>query len=294
MRASAVGLAIVVATAVCGATAYAEEPVRHERAAPAQPREALTWGYRRVEPWQLIATFSAPLVIEWIEVGWGEASGPRFRGGVLSEEEVTEWLAADTAEGRDRADAISDAIQMGTFFVPLLVDGLISAYLIHGSPDVAWQVTAINLQAYATLGLVALGSIRLVARERPLAASCASDPEYSPLCNTQEEYRSFPSGHLATAVMGASLTCLHHSYLDLWGPIADELMCGTAIAASVADGVLRLVAARHYVTDLIAGAGVGLAIGWLVPWVLHYGQGTVSITPDVGDDRLGLTLRTPL
>jgi membrane-associated phospholipid phosphatase len=244
-----------------------------------------------------VLAFSAPLAVELLEVTLGDPEGPVWRGDTFGEESITDWFAADTARARNRADHVSDWLQTSLLVFPVLIDGVVTAWLVRDSPDVAWQLTAVSLQAYASMGLVLLGSIRLIARERPLRDDCQNDPDYSPLCNTEEEFRGFPSGHMATAVMGAGLTCSHHLYLDLWGSVADETLCGVMLAGALVDGTLRLISGRHYPSDLLAGAAVGATFGWLVPWLLHYGHADpkapppVVLAPDIAPERVGLTAR---
>lgn len=73
---------------------------------------------------------------------------------------------------------------------------------------------------------------------------------------------SFPSGHTATAFMGAEL--LRREYRDVspWIGVA-----GYAVAAGT--GFFRMYNNRHWLTDVIAGAGIGIlsvqAAYWLYP-----------------------------
>lgn len=71
---------------------------------------------------------------------------------------------------------------------------------------------------------------------------------------------SFPSGHTATAFMGAEL--VREEYGNGYG------LGAYAFASGIA--VLRLYNDRHWLNDIIAGAGVGILsarIGyWLLPW----------------------------
>ena len=73
---------------------------------------------------------------------------------------------------------------------------------------------------------------------------------------------SFPSGHTATAFMGAEL--LRREYWDVspWIGVA-----GYAVAAGT--GFFRMYNNRHWLTDVLAGAGIGIlsveAAYWLYP-----------------------------
>lgn len=71
--------------------------------------------------------------------------------------------------------------------------------------------------------------------------------------------RSFPSGHTATAFMGAELVRLE--YGPWWGL--------GAYSVAVATGFLRIWNNWHWLSDVLAGAGVGIlsaqAAYWLLP-----------------------------
>lgn len=73
-------------------------------------------------------------------------------------------------------------------------------------------------------------------------------------------YNSFPSGHTATAFVGAELVRLE--YGDYYG------LGAYAIATTV--GGMRMFNKRHWLNDILAGAGVGIlsarAAYWLLPW----------------------------
>ena len=65
---------------------------------------------------------------------------------------------------------------------------------------------------------------------------------------------SFPSGHAATAFAAASVLERHLGYRASWPALA----AATYVATS------RLVDDRHFLSDVLMGAGVGTAAGWTV------------------------------
>lgn len=77
---------------------------------------------------------------------------------------------------------------------------------------------------------------------------------------------SFPSGHTATAFMGTELMRMEYSG-NIWAAYS-----GYAFAA--ATGALRIYHNRHWFTDVLAGAGIGIlstrAAYWLYPYVTRY------------------------
>jgi membrane-associated phospholipid phosphatase len=76
--------------------------------------------------------------------------------------------------------------------------------------------------------------------------------------------KSFPSGHTATAFMGAEFLWQEYNDVSPWIGIA-----GYTIAAGT--GFLRLYNNQHWLTDVIAGAGIGIlstkAAYWLLPYI---------------------------
>ena len=76
-------------------------------------------------------------------------------------------------------------------------------------------------------------------------------------------FNSFPSGHSATAFMGAELVRLEYGREHPW-------IAAGAYAVATGVGVMRIYHDYHWATDVIAGAGMGILgarIGW---WLLPY------------------------
>ena len=77
-------------------------------------------------------------------------------------------------------------------------------------------------------------------------------------------FNSFPSGHTATAFMGAELMNQEYKHQSIWYSIA-----GYTVATGT--GVFRMYNNRHWLSDVVAGAGVGILSAkagyWLYPYV---------------------------
>ncbi|HLZ87559.1 MAG TPA: phosphatase PAP2 family protein [Puia sp.] len=90
------------------------------------------------------------------------------------------------------------------------------------------------------------------------------------------DYASFPSGHTAEAFVGAEFMRLEYKDVSPWYGIAGYAM-------ATATGMLRMYNDKHWLSDVVAGAGVGIASTriayWLYPKMQHlFGKGK---NPDV-------------
>jgi membrane-associated phospholipid phosphatase len=73
-------------------------------------------------------------------------------------------------------------------------------------------------------------------------------------------YNSFPSGHTATAFVGAEFMNHELGWHSSWYSVAGYTMAG-------ATGVLRIANNRHWLGDVIAGAGIGMLTTKFSYWV---------------------------
>lgn len=192
---------------------------------------------------------------------------PQWRGGVLMDDASRSFGLASTREGQVQAARVSDYLLYSMIMWPYLDAGIAAA---GGHTQTAWQMSLINTQSFIATSLLTFVIKRGVRRERPFkTAFCAENPG-DPQCESGDS-SSFLSGHASTAFTGAGLICAHHGALPLYGnKYADTGACAVALAAATVTGGLRIVADKHYASDVIAGAALGLASGWLMPKLLHY------------------------
>ena len=135
--------------------------------------------------------------------------------------------------------------------------------------------TIILAMSYATMG-VAVHSMKFAFKEK------------RPDTNARN---SFPSGHTATAFMGAQF--LYEEYKDVSPWIA---YAGYPVAAIT--GYLRIYNDRHYINDVIAGACIGIMSTklayWLYPKCFKHTAGdkrlTMIGTPYYSSEGAGLNL----
>jgi membrane-associated phospholipid phosphatase len=137
-----------------------------------------------------------------------------------------------------------------------------------------------NLEANAVAGFINNALFYQVGRGRPSYVGCAADPGYDPLCGGTGNNASFPSGHVLGIATAAGLTCVHHRYLPLYGhPAADAGACALMSLATVITGATRVIADRHYASDVAVGATIGFLGGYGLPWLLHYRTGADAERP---------------
>ncbi|MGH2667088.1 phosphatase PAP2 family protein [Flavobacterium sp.] len=73
-------------------------------------------------------------------------------------------------------------------------------------------------------------------------------------------FNSFPSGHTATAFMGAELMNQEYKDISIWYSLS-----GYAIATGT--GLFRMYNNRHWLTDVAAGAGIGILSAKMAYWL---------------------------
>lgn len=105
---------------------------------------------------------------------------------------------------------------------------------------------------------------------------------------------SFPSGHTSMAFAMATSWSWLYMKRHPGGPGVVPVWIGSyALAATTA--LLRPVAGKHYWTDIMAGAAIGIGVGLLVPWLHELvarknrkaGDPTVILSPSVTGDGGG-------
>lgn len=174
--------------------------------------------------------------------------------------------------GRAAIATASDALLFTVAAYPVVIDDLALSLIGDRNPGLAARLMAIDAQAYALMSLI-MGLTKIgAARERPYAygAGCRSDPE-APGCQQEDRNMSFFSGHASMAFTGASLACFHQQQVPgLYGSREAGLaVCGSAMALATSTALFRVLSDKHWTTDVLMGAGVGVFSGWLLPWLTH-------------------------
>jgi membrane-associated phospholipid phosphatase len=230
----------------------------------------------------------------YLEFGIDYPAEARWQKPILFDAAARDALVAETPQGRNTAAVVSDI----TWYVPMFLPWVESIALPLFTDDwnwyAAWQLNALNAQAVSVVALLTRAGHKFIARERPDVDPCTADPSYDNTC-FGGSFASFPSGHSSAAMVGAGLSCAHHTYLPLLGGgTADVAVCVAGSALGVVNGVSRLAADRHYASDVVVGLVLGWGVGFGMPVLLHYEWGRAApksawtIAPWADSEALGL------
>lgn len=168
-----------------------------------------------------------------------------------------------TLPGIDRwaVHPISSPADLASDVTLLAVAGAAAFAGMRGLPKEQWQGNFVVLANTATWTYASTEWLKvLIRRERPVlytdaAVAAAGD---------RSSQMSMPSGHTAMAFAAAT------SYFVMAGRqhLAHRKRNAALLyAGAVAVGALRVAAGKHFPTDVITGAALGSAIGWLVPTI---------------------------
>jgi len=271
-RAGAGALACCLALTLGAGAARAEDPTR------------VKWSddWPRVRTVELVNI--AGLTVASIAIAglWDPPSSASWHQPILFDNWARGLLRGHTNNAQSTAADISDILYKGAVFAPYLIDVYFVTLGVHENSDVGVQMLLINLQSLGITGVVSLGVERAIGRSRPYVRDCGPDGKVRSAsgevllnsCGTDGDFQSFYSGHAAATATTAGLTCAHHQHLPLYGGgIADLTPCVLMIGVSAVTGVSRMVADRHWASDVLVGWSVGAFSGYVLPSLLHYGFG---------------------
>lgn len=188
-----------------------------------------------------------------------------------------------------RSDQYRD-LAMGTAVLFMGVEGARSLLKGRASNGVTLGVMLVEV-ASLTLGTSYMTKA-LVNRKRPYVfnSGLSVDERFGIASEAGNEvFFSFFSGHAAAAFAAATFTST--LFTDFYGKSAwSRLVWGSTLTAATLTGYSRVKAGVHYPSDVIAGALVGSALGYLVPRIHRTkGDGRVSLSAAPGS--LGLAIR---
>lgn len=152
------------------------------------------------------------------------------------------------------ADVLSTAEAGLAIAVPVALDAL-----DLGLTDALVEDLVVYAEVLAVNG--ALNTFVKYATKRPLPVVYSKDdPD---LIKSARGYRSFYSGHTSLTV--AALSAASMTLAKRHGQNVLPWVVTGAVGASVA--VERVLAGRHFYSDVMVGALAGLAVGTIVPWL---------------------------
>ena len=227
------------------------------------------------------------------------STAPKWTGRSGFDDGARDLLRGGSRGQRAFAGTMSDVLWIGLTLYPAVVESFVLAGLVHKKPDLAFRLFMIYGEAGLSAGVITVLTQGLAYRGRPLADECARDGGYDPMCNSKQLSRSFIAGHAAAAFNSAGLTCVHSSKMPLYGLRAGSVAaCAGTVTLAATTGLLRVIADKHWTTDVLAGSATGLATGLLVPLVFHYAGAEAAqrwtVSPVMTGDVRGFVAATPL
>jgi PAP2 superfamily len=217
-----------------------------------------------------------------VNEAWDPPKRTNWTGGILFDNWARREFVAHTPGLQGTAATYSDNMMLASIAAPFAVDVYLVTLGVHQNVDVSGQMLMINLQSLALTGFLSLLAEHAVARQRPYVPECAADGHVYDAqgqrllnsCSGPADNQSFYSGHSAITATMAGLTCAHHQHLPLYGGGAADLApCLVMISASLSTGLARLMADKHWGSDVVLGWSIGTFSGYVLPSVLHYGFG---------------------
>jgi hypothetical protein len=199
----------------------------------------------------------------------GAEETPVWRGPIAFDSSVRDAFVARSSRGRNRAYLVSD-IALWTSVGQVVFDATVVSMLAQRETYTGYEMLMMDAEAYAVTVMLNSITKRLTARARPDTQECEKSANYDSHCSGKDRYMSFYSGHAAVSATSAGLICAHHQNLALYGKPWDGVACGASIMLTSLTGALRVVADRHWASDVLVGHLVGFSTGYFLPQLLHY------------------------
>jgi undecaprenyl-diphosphatase len=214
------------------------------------------------DAWTLLACYVG-LVAVWYLVGVAITNSASV---TKADDAVAEWFV------ERRTPALDTASHIGSYLAETVVKILVTAVIAIGM-KLAWKRWREPVMVVLPLVLEACVFITvtvLVDRSRPDVERLDTSPVGS----------SFPSGHVAAAAAYAAVIIVVYWHTtNRWWRLS---AIAAAVAVVTAVATARMYRGMHFVTDVVAGAALGLASVAVCWWVV---QRAVRRTGELHSDR---------
>ncbi|MFC1628700.1 phosphatase PAP2 family protein [Gemmatimonadota bacterium] len=185
-------------------------------------------------------------------------------------------------EWGDRSDEYRDRVIVATIGI-----GMYETVRSRDLDEIATMGVMFLEAAFLVRGTTYLAK-GLVGRKRPFVYNTALDPEFryrQALDDGNDVFHSFFSGHTVAAFSLATFTS--SVFTDIHGPSTlSHLLWGSTLTLATLTAYARVKAGVHYPSDVIVGAIVGSAIGFLVPALHRHGR-PERVALEILPDRVG-------
>jgi membrane-associated phospholipid phosphatase len=162
------------------------------------------------------------------------------------------------------ANTLSDIIGYGV--APLAAFGSVALAASHDAALKNFPVDALIIAEAVALAEAAAEIVKpLAGRERPFVHYLPAEDKARtahPLDNNTSFYSGHASWSFSLAAAAGTVATLRHYRLAPW-----VWVTGLALATFVSYS--RIAADRHYLTDVLTGGAMGMAIGFAVPYFFH-------------------------
>lgn len=154
-----------------------------------------------------------------------------------------------------------------------------------------WQtLTVMYLETFGWVGAATELTKATARRLRPLVYNPDVPFENK---SSSDSRKSFFSGHSSVAFASAVFVSTVYGDYNTNSEWKPYIWAGSLLTASVI-GFLRYEAGAHFPTDILAGAVVGSAIGYAIPWMHRKDKESTSFTPGTPNADYGFSIHVKL
>ena len=182
------------------------------------------------------------------------------------DEGIRSGFRSDSQSTREDAGTASDVLLAVT--AGLLPLASIGKTLSERDCYEAYDMATDAAEAFTLTLLLTTGTKRIAGRNRPYDKDCNGTPPGDASCSDSDRSQGFFSGHASMAATGAGLSCSYAMKRKTWGEsqTARFTPCALGIGAALTTGALRIVADKHWGSDVIVGFLVGATVGYFDTW----------------------------